>query len=323
MHSLLDLAESSIAVDINLIIAPFSPTIAVRCDGGQLENALLNILINSRDAIRDSGIGGHIRVEVKVRNRSTGKLHSDLSTDEDSQVEIVLSDDGPGMSEEVLRRAADPFFSTKHDKAGSGLGLSMVYGFVQQSGGELLIKNLGTKESRITGTEITLILEHAKKEPDTQREPTKASVAEIQPARILLVEDEPELAQVLALTLQRMGHDVRTVHNSNDAMNIVQNDANLDLLLTDIVLPGPMDGYSLAREAVNTRPALKVVYLSGYARRRTGSSPLGPVLQKPVSARQLVAVVRRELDPDVKSTLDRELVLQDQSAEDDTGSDKD
>ena len=262
-------------------------------------------------------------MEVKVRNRSTGKLHSDLSTDEDSQVEIVLSDDGPGMSEEVLRRAADPFFSTKHDKAGSGLGLSMVYGFVQQSGGELLIKNLGTKESRTTGTEITLILEHAKKEPDTQREPTKASVAEIQPARILLVEDEPELAQVLALTLQRMGHDVRTVHNSNDAMNIVQNDANLDLLLTDIVLPGPMDGYSLAREAVNTRPALKVVYLSGYARRRTGSSPLGPVLQKPVSARQLVAVVKRELDPDVISTLDREPVLQDQSAEDDTGSDKD
>ena len=106
-------------------------------------------------------------------------------------------------------------------------------------------------------------------------------------------------------------------------MNIVQNDANLDLLLTDIVLPGPMDGYSLAREAVNTRPALKVVYLSGYARRRTGSSPLGPVLQKPVSARQLVAVVKRELDPDVISTLDREPVLQDQSAEDDTGSDKD
>jgi len=266
MKSLLELAQSGIAENINLTIAPFPPSVGVRCDGGQLENALLNILINSRDAIRDSGTGGRMLVEVNV----VKQFDSTEAADKNTLVEIVLSDDGPGMSEEVLRRATDPFFSTKRDNAGSGLGLSMVYGFV--------------------------ILEHAATEPPAPRETITDTVADHKSANILLVEDEPKLAEVLKLTLQRNGHTMHVATNADDALEILQSNIKLDLLLTDIVLPGPVDGHSLAIKAAKLRPELRVVYLSGYARRRSKASLLGPVLSKPVSTQKLMSVVQKELE---------------------------
>ena len=300
MRSLLELAQSSIAEDINLTIAPFSPTIGVKCDGGQLENALLNILINSRDAIRDTGIGSQMLVEVNVLPQKHNQSGTDnnYDPDENALVEIVLSDDGPGMSDEVIRRATDPFFSTKRDKAGSGLGLSMVYGFVQQSGGELLIKNLHSSENPSSGTQITLTLEYATKEPPAPQAATEKtdSGPNHKTANILLVEDEPELARVLELSLRRHGHNLRVAHSGHDARKILQSNIELDLLLTDIVLPGALDGYSLASESVNLRPELRVVYLSGYARQRADASLLGPVLSKPVSTQQLLDVVQKELE---------------------------
>ena len=286
MQSLLDLSQSSITKDINLTITPYDPSIAVRCDEGQLENALLNILINSRDAIRDSGIGGQILVEVNtVDRKSSGDT-----------VEIKLSDDGPGMSDEVIRRATDPFFSTKQNNAGSGLGLSMVYGFIQQSGGELLIENLRGSENQLSGTQITLILERASKKPTAPRDAVIDSVISLHSANILLVEDEPELAQVLELTLRRHGHNLYVAHTGKDAIKILQSNAELDLLLTDIVLPGSIDGYSLSGTAVNLRPELRVISLSGYTRDRSEASLLGPVLSKPVSTQQLMTVVQQELE---------------------------
>ena len=286
MQSLLDLSQSSITKDINLTITPYDPSIAVRCDEGQLENALLNILINSRDAIRDSGIGGQILVEVNtVDRKSSGDT-----------VEIKLSDDGPGMSDEVIRRATDPFFSTKQNNAGSGLGLSMVYGFIQQSGGELLIENLRGSENQLSGTQITLILERASKKPTATREAVIDSVISLHSANILLVEDEPELAQVLELTLRRHGHNLYVAPTGKDAIQILQSNVELDLLLTDIVLPGSIDGYSLSGTAVNLRPELRVIYLSGYTRDRSEASLLGPVLSKPVSTQQLMTVVQQELE---------------------------
>lgn len=287
MQSLLELSQSSIAEDIELVVAPFPSSIGVKCDAGQLENALLNILINSRDAIRDGGTGGRILIEVNVAKRNTGR---------EAMVEISLSDDGPGMSEEVLRRATDPFFSTRHDNSGSGLGLSMVYGFVQQSGGELLIENLRDTKSPLTGTRITLTLEHATAEPPAIENSNGDTVVKHhRAANILLVEDEQELARVLELTLQRHGHNVRRALNGKDAMQIVNSSFAPDLLLTDIVLPGRIDGCSLAIEAVNVRPELRVVYLSGYTRHYSEASLLGPVLSKPVSTQELMQVVQKGL----------------------------
>ncbi len=310
MQSLLELAQSSIAENINLTIAPFPSSVGVKCDGGQLENALLNILINSRDAIRDSGVGGQMLVEVHVVKRNAGEAINNQTTKENTMVEIVLSDDGPGMSDEVIQRATDPFFSTKTDNAGSGLGLSMVYSFVQQSDGELLIKNLRHTEHLLNGTQITLILEYARTEPSaaskaaTDQAVTENNMfhaaSEHQSAKILLVEDEPELAQVLELTLEKCGHHCRVANNGQQAMNILQGrQFEPDLLLTDIVLPGPLDGYTLATDAKKIRPNLHVIYLSGYARQRPEALLLGPVLSKPVSTRQLIDVVQKQLDVSV------------------------
>ena len=294
MKSLLELAQSSISKDVNLTVEPFDPSIGVRCDGGQLENALLNILINSRDAIRDSGTGSQVLIEVNVVKPDNSSFNSNKTAG--TVVEIKLSDDGPGMSDEVIRRATDPFFSTKQDNAGSGLGLSMVYGFIQQSGGELLIKNLRNTENRLTGTQITLLLEHVSVEPVHPNEAVIDAVANVHSANILLVEDEPELAQVLELTLRQHGHQLQVAHTGDEAMQILQGNTELDLLLTDIVLPGPIDGYSLASEAVKLEPELRVVYLSGYARDRSDRPLLGPVLSKPVTTQQLMAVIQKELE---------------------------
>jgi len=219
MKSLLELAQSSISKDVNLTVEPFDPSIAVRCDGGQLENALLNILINSRDAIRDSGTGSQVLIEVNVVKPDNSSFNSNKTAD--TVVEIKLSDDGPGMSDEVIRRATDPFFSTKQDNAGSGLGLSMVYGFIQQSSGELLIKNLRNTENRLTGTQITLLLEHVSVEPVHPKEAVIDAVANVHSAKILLVEDEPELAQVLELTLRQHGHQLQVAHTGHEAMQIL------------------------------------------------------------------------------------------------------
>jgi len=200
------------------------------------------------------------------------------------------------MSDEVIRRATDPFFSTKQNNAGSGLGLSMVYGFIQQSGGELLIENLRGSENQLSGTQITLILERASKKPAAPREAVIDSVISLHSANILLVEDEPELAQVLELTLRRHGHNLYVAPTGKDAIQILQSNVELDLLLTDIVLPGSIDGYSLSGTAVNLRPELRVIYLSGYTRDRSEASLLGPVLSKPVSTQQLMTVVQQELE---------------------------
>jgi len=237
-------------------------------------------------------------VEVNVPQASNPA--DNYADGETALVEIVLSDDGPGMTEEVIRRATDPFFSTKRDKAGRGLGLSMVYGFVQQSGGELLIKNLRSSENTLSGTQITLTLEYATKGPPAPQAAKNSEPAETaannRTANILLVEDEPELARVLELTLRRSGHKLRVAHSGGAAIELLRSNIELDLLLTDIVLPGPIDGYSLANDAVSLRPELRVVYLSGYAQKLSDTALLGPVLSKPVSTQQLIDVVHRELE---------------------------
>ena len=135
-----ELAAASVSSDVNLVIHSVPESLAVLCDSGQLENALLNLLINSRDAIVSSGIGSEVQVFVRQK---AGADHTDLT----DKIEICVTDDGPGMSSSDIQRATDPFFTTKEGSAGSGLGLSMVYRFIQQTGGDLVICLLYTSPS--------------------------------------------------------------------------------------------------------------------------------------------------------------------------------
>jgi len=303
MQSVADLVTASIEQDIKFLLDDVPQSLAVYCDGGQLENALLNILINSRDAILESGTGDRVSITVKSTNADCiAKLkHAAISADQSvgQKVLIVVEDNGPGMSAEVIRRATDPFFTTRAGRSGSGLGLSMVYRFVEQSEGEMLIENLSDTGLGTTGVRVTLLLEQASiqtKAPEVplhvKTEPTQNN------ATILLVEDEPDLAAMLRQSLHRFGLVTRVAHSADAALMELQTGNDIDLLLTDIIMPGSeLDGYSLAAEAIRLKPGLKVVYLSGYPQ-QSGKKPattFGPLIKKPVSMKKLATVIQKQL----------------------------
>ena len=308
LQSVAELVTASIEQDINFVIEDVAESLAVHCDGGQLENALLNVIINSRDAIIESGIGDTVSVVVRSTESDRDTRVRFLTTSPAVQSEagqkilITVTDNGPGMSSEVIRRATDPFFTTRSSGTGSGLGLSMVYRFVEQSDGELLIENLSDNEPGSTGVRVSLLLTQTN---ITSVVPEIIPAIETQPhpprsqATVLLVEDEPSLAAMLRQSLSRFGMDTLVAHSADTALQELRSNNKIDLLLTDIVMPGSeLDGYSLAEEAIRLKPELKVVYISGYPQ-RSGENPAvthGPLIKKPVAMKQLISVIQTELN---------------------------
>ena len=299
-QSVAELVTASIEQDINFVVEEVPDALAVHCDGGQLENALLNVLINSRDAIIESGVGDTVSLAVGSAEHTSTKysVSSLKQADTGQKILITVTDNGPGMSAEVIRRATDPFFTTRGGGTGSGLGLSMVYRFVEQSGGDLIIENLSDVDPGSTGVRVTLLLDKSLAQPEVKL----AAATKVQPpqsrATVLLVEDETSLAEMLQQSLCRFGLDTRVVHSADKALQVLNRDNAIDLLLTDIVMTGSeLDGYSLAAEAMRLKPQLKVVYLSGYPQ-QSGKHPAvtyGPLVKKPVSVKSLVTVIRTEL----------------------------
>ncbi len=296
------LARPSIAAQIALDFRTVAPDLWVHCDIAQLENALLNLVLNARDAVTQSGKGDRITVDVRGIGEaeakglaSTGGPQGGAADKPERQsrfVEFSVTDNGPGMTEEVQRRALDPFFTTKGTHAGTGLGLSMVYGFVQQAGGELRIYS----EPGL-GTTVRMVLPRGtpsgKREDPMPLPPVRTGTGE----RILVVEDEPELRRMTGDMLTSLGYDVETAEDGSDALAKLGGGRAVDLLLTDIVMPGGLDGFALAREARKLSPDLPVVYMSGY----TGISAAemgevrAPLLQKPCPPSQLADTVRSAL----------------------------
>jgi CheY-like chemotaxis protein len=230
-------------------------------DPGQLENALLNLALNARDAMPEGGalifeagnvaIGGH--------GRPGGP---ELEPGE--YVLISVTDTGTGMLPEVLDRAFEPFFTTKEVGKGSGLGLSMVYGFASQSGGRLEIESEPGK-----GTTAKLYLPQASDNPAAQQRPAEPGLEVIGHGEsILVVEDDPSVRELVVGMLASLGYKTLEAAQGNEALEIIDSDQGIDLLFTDVVLPGGMSGLDIAREAVRRRPGLKVVYTTGYARCR-------------------------------------------------------
>lgn len=268
-------------VQLELILQP--DVFPIEADPSQLEVALLNLVINARDAMPRGG-----RVSIKVGNltRGTPGVAGD-------QVAITVSDTGVGMSEDTLARAFEPFYTTKPVGSGSGLGLSMVYGFVKQSGGDLQIcSRLGE------GCSVTLLFPRSGRAPG-RPEPVKAA-GEIRGAgeRILIAEDDPMVRSHLASHLMALGYTVTAVANATEAMGSLA-ETKADLLLTDVVMPGPMDGGQLAQAARLRWPGLKVLFTSGYPRNVLidGGRLQGDVhlLAKPYRRAELAAKVREAL----------------------------
>jgi PAS domain S-box-containing protein len=268
-------------------------------DASQLENALLNLSVNARDAMPD---GGRLTIETKSVNLDSSNVFEDLhivadhpETGTGQYVLISVSDTGTGMDEATRQKAFDPFFSTKDVGKGSGLGLSMVYGFVKQSKGHVrILSEVGR------GTTIELYLPKADQalisvESQEDHSPVLGGVE-----KLLVVEDDELVRRQLTSQLRDLGYRVVSANDGVEALKILKRSGHFDMLFTDVVMPRGINGCELADEAAKLRPGLPVLFTSGYAEsavaRQGRLDPGFNLLHKPYRRHELAAKIRAILD---------------------------
>lgn len=269
------------------------PTFAM-VDAAQLESAIMNLALNAQDAMPSGGVLTLTTDEVEFDATSMNPA-SEMKPGR--YVALCVTDDGTGMSSETLERAFEPFFTTKEVGKGSGLGLSMVYGFVRQSNGHVTIYSepgLGTSV-RIFLPAIAVSAEAHHAPPPVQAHAPRGSET------ILVVEDDPYVRSHVISSLESLGYRVILAADGREALQLLQGGAGPDLLFTDIVMPGGVSGWDLAAKARDMLPALRVLFTSGYpqeALTRQGKlEEQAPMLSKPYRLAELARRVRETLDP--------------------------
>ena len=269
-----------------------APNVAkVSVDPTQFESAVLNLCINARDAMRE---GGKLMIETENVVLDENYVEQRVDVVPGDYVRIAISDTGAGMSAEDAARAFEPFFTTKARGQGTGLGLSMVYGFVKQSGGHVAIySELGH------GTVVTLYLRQARghNEPATRVEPGEVAG---HGERVLLVEDDDLVRAHAVQLLESLGYGVVVASNGPEALELLRNEVPCDLLFTDVIMPGGLTGPKLAEAAHTLRPGLPVLYTSGYTENAIihhgRVDPGINLLHKPYRKPELAAKIRAVLD---------------------------
>ncbi|MEA2882143.1 MAG: hypothetical protein QOH32_1399, partial [Bradyrhizobium sp.] len=254
--SLEDLLRRTIGETIDLEIAASGGLWSTLCDPNQLESALLNLAINARDAMPNGG-----KLVIRTTNAQIDGVDAGSpALVPGDYIRIDVTDTGTGMSPEVAARAFDPFFTTKPIGQGTGLGLSMIYGFARQSNGHVLIDSKPG-----AGTSVKLYLPRHHGEADVER---AASIAGDEVAAtgetVLVVEDEPVVRGVIVEMLQDQGFRTLQAADGPSGLRILRLKERIDLLVTDVGLPG-MNGRQLADQARETRPELKILFITGYA----------------------------------------------------------
>ncbi len=281
----------AIRLDIRLQPALW-PTL---CDPHQLENAILNLCINARDAMPGGG-----RLWIETSNTQLGAAAArERDMRPGDYVSVAVTDEGSGMPPEVVARAFDPFFTTKPIGQGTGLGLSMIYGFARQSGGQARIHSAPGQ-----GTTVRLHLprHHGAPVPPPAPVPAPTPAPPAAPGQaVLLVDDEPAVRALATAALSEAGYAVHTAAEAGAALAILRSAERIDLLVTDIGLPGGMSGLALADAARALRPALPVLFVTGYAGHNKDGAPLlpagQPVLPKPFTMRAALARIQALLPP--------------------------
>ena len=266
---------------------------AAEIDPGQLEVALLNLAINARDAMPEGG-----RLLIETANTLLDETYAQDQVDviAGEYVQVSVSDSGTGMAADTVSQAFDPFFTTKVMGKGSGLGLSMVYGFVKQSGGHARIYS-----EEDEGTAIRLYFPRA---IATNEVPYEAP-REIEPRggteHILAVEDDDQVRTYVTTLLESLGYRVTAAHSGAEALDILAQCQDIDLLFTDVVMPGGINGRQLSEQALRIHPDMKVLFTSGYSENaiiHNGRLDRGvQLISKPYHREQLAVKLREILDP--------------------------
>lgn len=254
------LLRRTLGEDIEIITHLADDLWPVFADSTQVESALANLAINARDAMAN---GGYLTIETSNRHLDEQYAQENTEVTPGDYVMLAVSDTGAGIPPEVMSKVFEPFFTTKKDGKGSGLGLAMIYGFAKQSGGHIKIySEVGY------GTTVRLYLPRAEMLEKTAAVDLNQEPAMAQPpaaAVILVVDDNPDVRSVAVRQLNELGHRTIEAQDAEDALRILAQDQPIDLLFTDVVMPGGMRGDELARQARLLRPAIKVLFTSGFA----------------------------------------------------------
>jgi signal transduction histidine kinase/CheY-like chemotaxis protein len=285
VQSLAGMLRRTIDSRVRLEVEAGTETPPCLADPGQLESALLNIAINARDAMPD---GGTLTFRVAAAQPADAQ-GADLPEPVEHYVAVSIADTGTGMSEAVRERAFEPFFTTKESGRGTGLGLSTVYGFAKQSrGAARLDSTVGV------GTTVTLLLPRARGD-EAATDTHRGEAGALPPGlRVLVVEDDAEVRSVVMAFLASLGCEASACEDADSALAALDN-ADPDLLLTDIALGPGLRGTALAREVVRRRPGLPVLLMSGYASGLLQKPPEWPLLRKPYTREELAGALLKAL----------------------------
>jgi PAS domain S-box-containing protein len=287
-----DLITNTLGPEIEMTLASSQELWTTLVDPNQLENALLNLCINARDAMPEGG-----KVKIETGNRTLDSVEAfSFEMRPGDYVCLSVTDTGTGMSEEVVQRAFDPFYTTKPLGQGTGLGLSMIYGFAKQSGGQVQISSaLGR------GTTIYLFLpRHSEQEHAAESSAALSSAARAEAGEtVLIVDDEPSVRMLVAEVLAELGYTAIEAADGASALQVLRSDTRVDLLVTDVGLPGGMNGRQLADFGRTARPALKILFITGYAEKAaigTGGIDKGmAILTKPFAMDGLAGRIKELL----------------------------
>jgi CheY-like chemotaxis protein len=293
VDGMLDLIQRTVGPGVDVRHAGATDLWPALVDPSQLENALLNLCINARDAMPDGGA-----ITIETGNRTIHRRQAEAQDmPEGEYLSLCVSDTGTGMPPEVVARAFEPFFTTKPMGEGTGLGLSMIYGFARQSGGQVRIHSeVGA------GTTVCLYLPRHRgaAEPDTPAADRRPLAQAEAGETVLIVDDEATVRMLVTDVLSDLGYTAVEAADGAGGLHVLQSDARIDLLVTDVGLPGGMNGRQMADAARVSRPDLKVLFITGFAEASLfGNGPLEPgmaVLTKPFAVETLAARIRELIE---------------------------
>jgi PAS domain S-box-containing protein len=292
--SLTELLRRTLGTNIDLSTSMAADLWSTEADPGQIENAVLNLAINARDAMPN---GGRLVIETQNASLDAEAVEMIPGLAPGDYVILSVADTGVGMTPEVKARCFEPFFTTKGASKGSGLGLSTIYGFARQSGGNVTIYSEPGR-----GTTVNIYLPRASDAPTEEPRPASASVKASDGETILVVEDDDRVRRLTCARLKDLGYSVEEAANGQAALAVLESKPGIDLVFSDQVMPGGLSGLDLA-EAIRERyPKTRVVLTSGYSADLIGRERVDKlklrVLRKPYQQADLARILREALDGD-------------------------